>query len=468
MDSFERDLPLANDYLTLVSLLLELSPSKTIIKLLERVGDCTITLTNEDSSMVYKVVRVSSHVLYKKSQYFRNMFESSMLEAQTKQITISTSNCKAFRRILHYFHTNRIDLKDSNAVELLICCDQYGFDDLKTRVESYLVDIVSDPHCSCSAAENLLRVAERANANRLEIQSSKQLMKHFVIGLANNDIDFVERIEKTYPKVSKSVYSDKYMICQLLSDCIFKQHLHSIDKLLQCAGPSFVNQVIVEGGTPIMLAIKLNYSDVISHLIKAGADVNQSNDLSAHQNYHRRRHRRINANDEYEFSLSPESDKDSGDEDSRIQGHQEWNPLLLAIEFDHVRIIEQLIAAGADIEVQQKDDHEKTPLMIAADEGNLQLLSLLSENGVQVNKSNSNGWTALHFAVCKGNQQVVEKLLQMGSQDSPAQYYFFYGVPLEKIKDRTKIMARDIAADLHYKEIVKILRKQKKIESRVK
>jgi len=95
-----------------------------------------------------------------------------------------------------------------------------------------------------------------------------------------------------------------------------------------------------------------------------------------------------------------------------------YTPLEQAIEANNVRAVKLLIGKGVD--VNQIDEAEFTPLMIAAGFGRLDISRLLINNGADVNilrlddKGNPIG-SALFDAIEEGHYQVVKLLLDMGA-----------------------------------------------------
>jgi len=69
-----------------------------------------------------------------------------------------------------------------------------------------------------------------------------------------------------------------------------------------------------------------------------------------------------------------------------------WTALHYAVASGHVEICEALIEFGADLEVQLPD--LSTPLMLAADEGNLQLARLLLRSGALPGWRDDGGFSA--------------------------------------------------------------------------
>lgn len=82
-------------------------------------------------------------------------------------------------------------------------------------------------------------------------------------------------------------------------------------------------------------------------------------------------------------------------------------PLHLAAFEDSLPVINVLLkAAGVDID--RKNAHGETPLMIAALKGNKQMVDIFLARGAQINKP---GWTALHYACSTGQDIIVAELL---------------------------------------------------------
>ncbi len=68
------------------------------------------------------------------------------------------------------------------------------------------------------------------------------------------------------------------------------------------------------------------------------------------------------------------------------------------------------IKAGIDINSKDKDG--STALMVASENGDLQMAQLLIQNGADVNANNIDGYTALMYAAYKGNVQIAELLIK--------------------------------------------------------
>ncbi len=88
-----------------------------------------------------------------------------------------------------------------------------------------------------------------------------------------------------------------------------------------------------------------------------------------------------------------------------------FTPLTLAASCDYQIIVNLLISAGANINLQSK--HEKTPLYVASEEGREAIVKLLVRNNADVNYLNGlNKTTALYIASEKGHEAIAELLIR--------------------------------------------------------
>ena len=81
--------------------------------------------------------------------------------------------------------------------------------------------------------------------------------------------------------------------------------------------------------------------------------------------------------------------------------------LLLAISKESNKVARVLVNAPG-IKVEVRNDHDESPLMMAALKGQLELAKILIDKDADVNKP---GWTPLHYAASKGSVAMIELLL---------------------------------------------------------
>ena len=91
-------------------------------------------------------------------------------------------------------------------------------------------------------------------------------------------------------------------------------------------------------------------------------------------------------------------------------------PLLMAAENGHVEVAEALIKAGCDVDKAEKNG--VTPLLKAAQNGHVKVAEPLIEAGCDVDKADSDGATPLSRAAQYGHAEVAEALLRTGCDTS--------------------------------------------------
>lgn len=114
---------------------------------------------------------------------------------------------------------------------------------------------------------------------------------------------------------------------------------------------------------------------------------------------------------------------------TNYNGHP-TTPLLVAIEQGSIEIVKFLIKKGADVNKPAKLGLRRTPLQEAAASGSREIVHLLLENGAEINAPPAQfvGATALQFAAASGNCQIAKMLLDHGGIDQlhlppPKGYY---------------------------------------------
>ena len=91
-------------------------------------------------------------------------------------------------------------------------------------------------------------------------------------------------------------------------------------------------------------------------------------------------------------------------------------PLHAAAYSNCTEAISLLLDNGANINI--KDNIGTTPLHNAANKNYTEVVKLLLTKGALVNLQNHNGWTPLHFAAFRSNVDVIFLLLQFGANTS--------------------------------------------------
>lgn len=126
-----------------------------------------------------------------------------------------------------------------------------------------------------------------------------------------------------------------------------------------------------------------------------------------------------------------------------------WNALRAAVQSDATRMVDLMLARGADPEsrdwngstplhevrsaamvdcfafvrgasLDARDENERTPLVTAIDADRTAAAIALIERGADVGLPDGQGHTPLHFAAGRGDRSVVEKLLAAGANPNAA------------------------------------------------
>nr|KAF6461380.1 ankyrin repeat domain 6 [Molossus molossus] len=116
-------------------------------------------------------------------------------------------------------------------------------------------------------------------------------------------------------------------------------------------------------------------------------------------------------------------------------------PLHLAANKGHLSVVQILLKAGCDLDVQ--DDGDQTALHRAAVVGNTEVISALLQEGCALDRQDKDGNTALHEASWHGFSQSVKLLVKAGAN--------------VLAKNKAGDTALHIAASLNHKKVVKIL-----------
>jgi ankyrin repeat protein len=211
-----------------------------------------------------------------------------------------------------------------------------------------------------------------------------------------------------------------------------------------------VNKPSANNTTPLVIAIVNNHIELAKYLIEKGANPNIADSYGRTALFAAVDIRNIG------YSSFPDPHGDAGDPLDLIKtliAHQAnlnarsnkvpirgwarrdgvWvnfdgqTPFLRAAISGDVAVMKLLIAAGADPKI---GTYQGTTLMMAAagigwakgqtlnrtQAEHLEAVKLCLENGVDLNAVNSNGWTALHGAANRGDDEIVKYLAEKGAK----------------------------------------------------
>lgn len=102
--------------------------------------------------------------------------------------------------------------------------------------------------------------------------------------------------------------------------------------------------------------------------------------------------------------------QDCGLLEARIsEGNLLRTPLMLAALEGHMEVVTFLVEEGADVNARDADG--ETPLCMAAGWGHEEVVAFLLSRGADARTSNRHGSTPLHEASCEGHLRIVRLLL---------------------------------------------------------
>jgi ankyrin repeat protein len=92
-----------------------------------------------------------------------------------------------------------------------------------------------------------------------------------------------------------------------------------------------------------------------------------------------------------------------------------WTPLHLAAFFGHARIVELLLAHGAETTARSINSNGNTPLHAALAGNHKFVAGLLLGHGADINAADAAGWRPLHIAAANNNIDAMKALIAEGA-----------------------------------------------------
>ena len=91
-------------------------------------------------------------------------------------------------------------------------------------------------------------------------------------------------------------------------------------------------------------------------------------------------------------------------------GHYGLTKLMYATTLGQSNVVESLLAKVRDKNVDERDWIGRTPLMFAAQTGQVAIVNILLAHGAHPNSRDDYGWTALALAAERGHVEIVNQL----------------------------------------------------------
>jgi ankyrin repeat protein len=96
--------------------------------------------------------------------------------------------------------------------------------------------------------------------------------------------------------------------------------------------------------------------------------------------------------------------------------YRDQTPLIMAAEYGEMEIVRYLVEQGANVNATTPvGDGEQTPLRKAIERGDYEMVRFLVQNGAEVNQENQFGWTPLMTAARTGNIEIMRYMLDEGA-----------------------------------------------------
>ena len=188
-------------------------------------------------------------------------------------------------------------------------------------------------------------------------------------------------------------------------------HAKIAELILSNNNPWVDTWVWTTGNTPLMLATQMGHCEVIEVLLrkKADTEIRGDNDCTALMWACR------NFNPDVvkvllRYHAENRADIEAGDED-------EFTLLMNACVDGNLPLVELLLQLGANAEAVD-DVREITPLLLAIENGHLEIVKLLSHKNVQVEYDHRLWHTPMWYVSRRGDIEIVQALMESGAQYS--------------------------------------------------
>lgn len=176
-----------------------------------------------------------------------------------------------------------------------------------------------------------------------------------------------------------------------------------------------INVTDNSGNTALHRACDMTHTDKIQALLDFGADPNLVND------YGQRAIDELIDNYTYRMTDTPELIaallKKGASPDISPVAEIEEGPLHLAAQYGHKQSVALMLQYNALVDGYTRGFSPKTPLLIAAEHGHAEIADALLKKGANPLKTDGQGRTPLHLAAHNGNEDLVKLLLEQPGVD---------------------------------------------------
>jgi len=171
-------------------------------------------------------------------------------------------------------------------------------------------------------------------------------------------------------------------------------------KAMVSAAPALVN-ARSEAGSAVLTAVYHRHKEIVNLLVARGAELTLFDACAAGE---LERVERLIAEASGPTPIDINAHSDDG-----------WTPLHLAAFFGHVKVMELLLAHGADVAARSANPTGNTPLHAALAANQKMAVGLLIGHGADVNALDASGWRPLHLAAANNALDVMKTLIAQGA-----------------------------------------------------
>jgi ankyrin repeat protein len=176
-------------------------------------------------------------------------------------------------------------------------------------------------------------------------------------------------------------------------------------KAMVSATPSLVN-ARGDGGSAILTAVYHQRKEIVNLLVARGAELTIFEACAAGELERVER-----------LVIDSPAGRPHGAAPAGINAYSDdgWTPLHLAAFFGHARVVELLLAHGADTAARSTNPTANTPLHAALAANQKMVAGLLIGHGADVNAADGGGWRPLHLAAANNNLDALKTLVAQGA-----------------------------------------------------
>ena len=169
-------------------------------------------------------------------------------------------------------------------------------------------------------------------------------------------------------------------------------------KAMVSATPAIVN-ARGDAGSAVLTAVYHRHTEIVNLLVARGAELTLFEACAAG-----------------EFERVERLVSDSAETfDINAHGDDGWTPLHLAAFFGHAKVVELLLAHGADTAARSTNSNGNTPLHAALAANQKMTAGLLIGYGADVNAADAAGWRPVHLAAANNAIDVLKTLVAQGA-----------------------------------------------------